>query len=225
MQPRGRETHLQPSRPSFLARSLNDARRDGATCDAVLRVDGKDFPAHKLVLSTASPVFRAMFTAAFTEAASGSVVIEGVSCDVWEAFLLFVYTEELANRPPGRRAELLDLLQLADRYMVDVLKDRCRDMLLYDMDAATALEVLSQDKACLDSALRRKAAWQLIKQRKALTDDQWRPFQVRRPELADVVTLANEELDCTACACPKCRPSPVTSAKASRKTVPTGRYM
>ncbi|KAJ1520319.1 hypothetical protein ONE63_004518 [Megalurothrips usitatus] len=109
----------QPSMPaSPLAVQLHDARRSGTMCDVVFVADGREFHAHKAVVSARSAVFHSMFGSTFLEARDGRAVIEGVSANAFDKFLEFLYLDHISDW-----GELeLELLQLADRYMVDHLK-------------------------------------------------------------------------------------------------------
>ena len=59
----------------------------------MLRVGGKDFPAHKHILSAQSPVFGAMFQHDMIEAKQDHVDIEeDVEAKAFETMLRFIYT-------------------------------------------------------------------------------------------------------------------------------------
>jgi kelch-like protein 18 len=40
---------------------MEEIRRQGRLCDVVLKIDGQDFSAHKIVLAATIPYFHAMF--------------------------------------------------------------------------------------------------------------------------------------------------------------------
>ena len=42
--------------------AFEELRRQNQLCDVVIRVDGHDFPAHRVVLAATCPYFRGMFT-------------------------------------------------------------------------------------------------------------------------------------------------------------------
>ena len=93
----------------------------GKQSDVTLVVGGKNLRAHKLVLSTRSPVFAAMFDHSETsESMEGRVVIEHVQVDAFEMFLRYLYTgkvEALDRFAP-------ELLVIADRvilYFIELL--------------------------------------------------------------------------------------------------------
>ncbi len=47
---------------SKLIKNMNKARKTGAFCDIVLKVEDKEFHAHRCVLASCSDYFNAMFT-------------------------------------------------------------------------------------------------------------------------------------------------------------------
>lgn len=121
-----------------LGACLNVARCSGTLCDVVLRAAGKDFPAHKVVLSAASPVFLRMFTGNFVEATgvgsggkeAGTPAVvdvqEVISAVAFEKLLEFLYTGDVVAFDDQE----VELLGLADRYMVDKLRTVCIHRLL-----------------------------------------------------------------------------------------------
>ena len=46
---------------------LNELRKNGVFCDAILRIDDQDFPIHRVVLSSISNYFKALFTVDMAE--------------------------------------------------------------------------------------------------------------------------------------------------------------
>lgn len=69
---------------------MNQLRLDRQLCDVTLRVRYRhdvppaDFPAHKIVLASSSPVFKAMFTTGLRERGMEVIPIEGVHPRVME---------------------------------------------------------------------------------------------------------------------------------------------
>ena len=59
-----------------LLHKLNELRETKILCDATIRAQGQDFPAHKCVLSTASQYFQAMFTSEMKETESNLVELQ-----------------------------------------------------------------------------------------------------------------------------------------------------
>lgn len=73
---------------------MSTLRLDASSADITLltTADGRSFPAHKLILSTRSPVFAAMFrNGDFTENQKKLVEIDDISGEVMEGLLKYVY--------------------------------------------------------------------------------------------------------------------------------------
>ncbi|KAK7302048.1 hypothetical protein RJT34_12927 [Clitoria ternatea] len=83
-------------------------------------------PAHKNILVTRSPVFKAMLESDMLESRSGKIKIADVSCEVLRAFVNFLYTAEacLNDKMAG------SLLALGEKYQVKHLKAYCEKFLI-----------------------------------------------------------------------------------------------
>ena len=72
-----------------------DCLKSGQHSDVVFDVGGKEFQAHKLILSIHSPVFAAMFAHNdVKEAQEGKVVITDIEPDVFQELLNCIYSEQ-----------------------------------------------------------------------------------------------------------------------------------
>ena len=100
---------------------LNEFRQDGTLCDAKLRLEGKEFDVHKVVLSSSCPYFRTLFTANMKE--RNQVVID-LKCPVdlvhrMDDFLTFLYTTKVQLTAENVEA----LIVAADYFNVTELKE------------------------------------------------------------------------------------------------------
>ena len=93
--------------------------------DIVIDVKGQKFEAHKVVLASRSPVFLAMFQNDLMEKKTNTVKIEDIEPVVFEEVLRFIYTDEV-NKMEDMAP---NLLAVADKYMLDLLKARCEEFL------------------------------------------------------------------------------------------------
>lgn len=71
---------------------MNELRRKGELCDVVLLVNGRRFPAHRIVLAGASSYLRAMFTNGMLESGMRDIKLQGIDANVMETLLDFSYT-------------------------------------------------------------------------------------------------------------------------------------
>ncbi|RHY27412.1 hypothetical protein DYB32_006797 [Aphanomyces invadans] len=108
--------------------ALQSYANSATLADVSFVVEGSVVYGHKLVLSMASPAFRAMFSTGFREATNDAIVIPHVSRTVFQVMMKYVYSGHLESGELGWD-DLLDLLVAADQYMLDHLKQLCeRDL-------------------------------------------------------------------------------------------------
>merc|ERR1712187_557569 len=89
------ESGMQCRKPPSLANDWQCMLKSGDFADVTLKSNqGRAFPAHKLVLATRSPVFRAMFHGGMREAHTGEASIDASSVSV-QQLLEYVYTDEI----------------------------------------------------------------------------------------------------------------------------------
>lgn len=78
--------------PTGRAQVMDLMRRQRVLCDVEIRVGSESFPAHRLVLLSMSPYFRAMFAGGLREVALPVVQIQGVCPSTMAAVVRFAYT-------------------------------------------------------------------------------------------------------------------------------------
>lgn len=71
---------------------INKMRLRADFCDVGLKVGGRVFRVHRLVLAASSPYFSALFSGGMREADKEEVQILGVDTEVFEVLLDFIYT-------------------------------------------------------------------------------------------------------------------------------------
>ncbi|KAK2443962.1 BTB/POZ domain-containing protein [Trifolium repens] len=125
------------SKVSFLA--LSSPLDAPSTTDLILLPSTDAFspsiPAHKAVLVSRSPVFRAMLENDMEESRSGTIKIADVSYDALRAFVNYLYTAEafLDNQMA------CNLLVLAEKYQVKHLKAYCEKYLISKLNWEKAI--------------------------------------------------------------------------------------
>lgn len=98
--------------------------------DVVLVVGPVKFYCHRLLLALVSPVFARMFDGAFKEHDEQEIVLEGKSSESILELLKYIYPQfhgQITNN------NIDDFLQLADEYMIDHLKQPCKEFLLQQL--------------------------------------------------------------------------------------------
>ncbi|KAK3907561.1 Kelch-like protein 3 [Frankliniella fusca] len=176
---------------------LNRARLQGAHCDVKLVVEDVELDAHRAVLAARSPVLDKMLSGDFKEAREARVEVVGFSPTAVEKFIEFLYTDHIEDWGKCH----LELLRLADMYLVADLKAEC-SLLLWNFGGARALEVLHA--TCLGSAgdvisgkLRQRLVSIVAADMQALVDKkEWADFKATYPVLVDMF-LGSVAHNCT----------------------------
>ncbi|CAL1296284.1 unnamed protein product [Larinioides sclopetarius] len=112
---------------------------DGFLSDVKLKTNSKTFPAHKIILSTRSPVFKAMFTSNMKEKSSKIVDIEDMDDDTVHRMLLYIYTADIEDL---HWESALQLYEAADKYEILMLKMKCSAYLAANLNPNNACGVL-----------------------------------------------------------------------------------
>lgn len=105
-----------------LIHKLDELRKSNLVCDATVRAEGQDFPAHRCVLSAGSPFFRALFTSELRVKENEDNVIEltEITCDALTEVLQYIYT----GKAKINSSNAEDLVIAADYLIVPRLKSK-----------------------------------------------------------------------------------------------------
>ena len=153
-------------------------------CDVTFVVGDQEFPAHKAILAARSPVFAAMFQHDMKERALNRVDIVDIEPGIFQALLLFIYTDQvdLAVRNHGA------LLKAANRYLVDLLKLKCETILVKKISSGNWYNCLTFAERNNSNNLKRAIVDFLRMQHsslpKILKDDEWKQLKIDHPQLA-----------------------------------------
>ena len=115
---------LQKKNVSTLLGDFAALRKNGLMADVNIVLEGRQFPAHKTVLSARSDLFAAMFGHTDTlESQKGEVLVKDVNKVTMENFLTFLYE---ATLPKDLDFDgYVELLKVADKYQVASLIELC----------------------------------------------------------------------------------------------------
>eukprot|EP00092_Neocalanus_flemingeri_P097446 GFUD01124191.1.p1 GENE.GFUD01124191.1~~GFUD01124191.1.p1 ORF type:complete len:353 (+),score=74.05 GFUD01124191.1:110-1168(+) len=103
---------------------------------------GKEFACHKLLLTSQSPVFRAMFAHDSKENAESTVPIDDTTPEAVEEFLFFLYHGRLQRVPIASLDFASCLVHLASKYHMGVLMGICKDILVDIVDVSNVLKMM-----------------------------------------------------------------------------------
>ncbi|KAL1533564.1 BTB/POZ domain-containing protein-like protein [Salvia divinorum] len=120
------------SSPNTVTRANNPCFSDvvlvacGSPDSSDIHCNSPSIPAHRAVLTSRSPVFRAMLENEMEESLSGTIKMNDVSYDALRAFVNYLYTAEACLD----EHMACDLLVLAEKYQVKHLKTYCERYLM-----------------------------------------------------------------------------------------------
>jgi hypothetical protein len=137
--------------PDLLARRLKYFYNDEEFSDVTFLVEGREVHGHKLVLSTVSDCFRAMFCGQFKESGSECTQIEIPNCSYssFIAMMEYIYTGrapdiDVSSSEPGRGVDrAISLLELADQFFLYNLKQICEKEICECVNADTCAFLLN----------------------------------------------------------------------------------
>ena len=101
------------------------------------RAPAAQFMAHKVVLASSSPVFKAMFTNGLREQGMEVVSIEGIHPKVMERLIEFAYTASISM---GEKC-VLHVMNGAVMYQIDSVVRACSDFLVQQLDPSNAIGI------------------------------------------------------------------------------------
>lgn len=115
--------------------------------------DGVSIPAHKSILAARSPVFATIFETQIRDSKTSDVSVVEIEECVMRELLRYVYADRVENIDEV----VIRLLQAADRYRIEGLKNLCVDTLARNIDANNAKDILELAKQYDLESLKRKA--------------------------------------------------------------------
>eukprot|EP00297_Palpitomonas_bilix_P005055 CAMPEP_0113875200 /NCGR_PEP_ID=MMETSP0780_2-20120614/4800_1 /TAXON_ID=652834 /ORGANISM="Palpitomonas bilix" /LENGTH=645 /DNA_ID=CAMNT_0000861143 /DNA_START=98 /DNA_END=2035 /DNA_ORIENTATION=+ /assembly_acc=CAM_ASM_000599 len=133
--------------------------------DVVIDVDGHSIPAHRVILASASPYFRALFTSGMKEVEESTIKLEEVGKDAFDCALQYMYngcippkSENVSNIELLHIANYLGLKQLEDIMQKEIGKTLSADSVAGVLEAADRLSLLTLKEVCFDYILRHYAS-------------------------------------------------------------------
>ncbi|XP_043468133.1 speckle-type POZ protein-like [Leptopilina heterotoma] len=121
--------------------------------DVTLKVDDKEFMAHKMILILRSPVFAAMFKSKMTEEQTSSVEIKDINPTIFQKMLRFIYTEKVEDLDESAA----ELYYAAEKYQLGKLKTMCINSLYANLSSDSVIETLKLAEIFSIFDLKRKA--------------------------------------------------------------------
>ena len=132
---------------------LNELRLHNELCDITLKLNGREFPAHRAILSANSPYFRAMFTSSYSEASQSVVELHGITPTALEVLIRFFYTSTLHVSTDN----VQEVLPAACMLQVTAVKDACSEFMRRHLGVGNCLGIRAFADAHSCPKLRRLA--------------------------------------------------------------------
>ncbi|KAJ8316423.1 hypothetical protein KUTeg_006437 [Tegillarca granosa] len=113
----------------ILCSELTQLYRDGCFTDIIIQVEAKQFQCHKVILSSFSPYFKAMFTVQMKESKESIVKLPFIDVATFERVLDFMYS----GKDVVTRQAAFELLEAASFMQIGVLQEKCEEILLQNV--------------------------------------------------------------------------------------------
>ncbi|XP_078571593.1 kelch repeat and BTB domain-containing protein 2-like [Branchiostoma floridae x Branchiostoma japonicum] len=117
--------------------TVDDLQKAGVLQDVILEVEGRQFPCHRLVLSAASPYFRAMFTSDMAESRQKTVVLQGLDAGMFEEILSYIYSGTLHVSLD----KVQPLYQAADLLQLNYVRNTCSSYMAMNVECSTCVDL------------------------------------------------------------------------------------
>jgi len=104
----------------------------------ILCKDDKVVKCHKIILASRSDVFKKMLDNDFKEGNSGIIKLDYMDLHIIQDLLSYIYSGTIKNPENA-----MELLEAADQFQVEDLKEMCGDLLLSKLTVANVLESLA----------------------------------------------------------------------------------
>ncbi|XP_071033411.1 TD and POZ domain-containing protein 4-like [Parasteatoda tepidariorum] len=154
-------------------------------CDVKLRGRNEIIPAHKCLLSARSPVFSVMFDQDMLETQTGIVDISDVESETLQSFLEFLYTDSITNTA---FKNILELMLMAEKYQVSILKDRCSELLMSKLSLESVCDVISVADMVNEFNLKQSALYFIkANKKRILLSSEWSEWSLENMKLANEI--------------------------------------
>jgi len=170
---------------STLGNDLNALLLSKDHADLTITVGRRAFRCHRAILAARSPVFAAMFAHAENqEAQTGEATLEEVTAEAFSAMLEFIYTDKCAEL----NARAPEILQAANMYGLEKLKQLCEDNLVQDLTLNNLCERLRLADSYNAHKIRRRALAMFQRNRTQILESRdWIELEQEVPKLAAAV--------------------------------------
>ncbi|XP_069101205.1 kelch-like protein 24 [Argopecten irradians] len=122
-----------------LINNFESFRTEGGYSDITLRVDGQEFPCHRVILAAGSAYFKCMFSSGMEESFKNTIDLKQIDAHVFEYLLHFIYT----GRVQITVSIVEELFRQAYLFQVSPLVDLCLKFFKENMNETNCLAALT----------------------------------------------------------------------------------
>ncbi|XP_057342158.1 speckle-type POZ protein-like isoform X2 [Microplitis mediator] len=122
-----------------MAHDYQDLYNTKMGCDTIINVGDYEFQAHKTILMARSPVLAAMFSHDMIEKKENKISVPDITPEIFEKILKYIYTDQVIDL--NEIAD--DLLEVADKYQLQSLKEMCQESLSETLILRNALKIMT----------------------------------------------------------------------------------
>ncbi|XP_046864769.1 kelch-like protein diablo [Xenia sp. Carnegie-2017] len=119
-----------------LGKMFHGLRENDELCDITLLVNDKTIKAHKIILSAASPYFKAMFTGGLSECDKNCITMHQIDGNSLVQIIQFFYTSEMKIN----KENVQNLLSAASLLQVSSVLDGCCEFFKRNLSDDNCLE-------------------------------------------------------------------------------------
>lgn len=130
--------------PTCLLQTLFELQKTDSLCDVTVVVNEDEIRAHKLVLASSSPYFRAMFTSGLNEAMQDRIVMREIEFSALRDIIHFFYTGEIEVTEEN----VYLVMEIADMLQVSAIQAACSHYLLSALNTSNCLSVYVHANLC-----------------------------------------------------------------------------
>ena len=176
------------ARQASVAEDLKKFYLSKEMSDVQIKCGDQTFDCHKVILSARSPVFNRMLLSEMKEKASGVVDLTDTTPEVVRELLEFIYTGNCCIDGNADPEIVCGLLEAADKYELEHLKEMCQYTLSSAVTADNCLQYLALGDMYGTQMLKKRALEMIVKKRKTIVKrKQWKECAKNRPHLmADI---------------------------------------
>ncbi|XP_008548708.1 kelch-like protein 7 [Microplitis demolitor] len=172
--------------------SLRQFHTSKSFSDVVLIIGNEELPSHKIILSAHSPVLHAMLTTVMKEGKENRIEIKNFTADIIAEMLEYFYSGETAASKDVGAA--LRLLEVADMYQVQNLKNICEETLRKNINFKTVLCIIDvADDYDLPELRKQSMNFILENSKRVVELEEFKTLFFKKPQLMFEFTYASAQ--------------------------------